>query len=165
VKKTIYIMLTTILLSLTDVYSQDRAPLYNSGKLELPSKYRSLLVQEMIQIDGAMQELVTLIVKGETEKASEAALNIHKSFILKSSLSKKELIKLKSLLPNDFIRMDKSFHRNAKTLSKALKINKLSVSSKIYGEMLNACVGCHSKYAANRFPGLIKNNSNKNKSN
>ncbi|GBD90821.1 hypothetical protein BMS3Abin04_01541 [bacterium BMS3Abin04] len=164
-KKTKYLVLTLILVSLTNAYSQNRYPFSETGKLELPSKYRLLLVQEMIQIDSAMQKLVPLMVKGESEKASETALKIHNSFILKSALSKKELKNLKSLLPNDFIKMDRYFHRSAKKLSEALKINKLSESTNIYGKMLNACIGCHSKYAHNRFPELIKNNRNKNKSN
>ncbi len=154
-----------MLISLTDVFPQTGKRLRATGKIDIPAKYKLLLIQEMVHIDSAMQSLVSLIAKGETTKASKIALNIHNSFILKSKLSRNELKELKSFLPVGFIQMDKAFHKKAKKLSETLKVNKPNKSTKIYGEMLNACMNCHSKYAAERFPKLIKNNSNKNKSN
>lgn len=151
-------ILLTLIITTTMLFPNGTENRTQEEKLQLPEKFRTVLVKEMIEIENGMRNLVSLMARGELEKASVLADKIHDSFILKSSLTKEELKELVGLLPQEFIRTDRAFHGNAKKLSEALKLKQLSESAKIYGEMLNGCLTCHSEYAADKFQGLVKLN-------
>ncbi|HED10139.1 MAG TPA: hypothetical protein ENJ10_05595 [Caldithrix abyssi] len=123
--------------------------------IELPPRYGQLLKEEMNKIDAGMKMLLSLMVRGETERAAALADTIHNSFILKQSLNKDELKELVSYLPGDFVQLDRTFHGNAKKLAEALRRSDIKESGQIYGAMFNGCISCHSRFAADKFPGLI----------
>ncbi|MBD3225661.1 MAG: hypothetical protein GF313_13110 [Caldithrix sp.] len=122
--------------------------------LDLPVEFQTLLRQEMRQIEKGMKHLLTDLVRGRPNQAERMAQRIHNSFILKQQLSKQELKQLIKLLPDEFVRRDRIFHKQAKQLAEASKENNFQKSAKIYGQMVNGCVGCHSRFAAERFPKM-----------
>lgn len=122
--------------------------------LSLSPKYRRLLQQEMLKIEGGMHTLLSHLVRGRNKQAAETALKIHNSFILKQELSKKELQDLQSQLPKPFIKMDKTFHKQAKQLGEACRVGDTPKAMSIYGKMTSGCTTCHARYATDRFPGL-----------
>ncbi len=122
--------------------------------LQLPPEFQTLLRREMRQIETGMQALLAHLAQGKADKAEAMARRIHNSFILKQELSKQELKQLVKLLPDDFVKRDRAFHNRAKKLARAAGGKNLQAGTKIFGEMVAGCVGCHSRYATNRFPGL-----------
>ncbi len=155
------IIALTLLGTAAVVYSKGASNEPRVKRLQLPENFKTLLVAEMRQIEYAMRDLIPLMARGELVEASKLADKIHNSFILKSSLSPNELKELIGLLPKDFITMDRAFHKNAKMLSEALKLCQTDRSTKIYGDMLNGCITCHTEYASGKFTGLVKLNKNK----
>lgn len=125
-----------------------------STQIDLPPNFRSVLQQEMQEIESGVQLLLNHLARGEAQNAADIAMQIHKSFILKQSLSPEELQQLVSLLPAGFVRMDRAFHSNARKLAEAARQNDFTTGIKIYGEMVQACVSCHTQYAIEKFPGL-----------
>ncbi len=131
----------------------------DSQEVKLPPKFKNLLKEEMLQIQDAMQRLVPLLTTGNTE-AADLAVQIHNSFILKKSLSKEELQELISLLPKDFVKLDRAFHTKAKDLAATVRNNDFITDGIIYGEMVSGCINCHSHYASQMFPGLTESEKN-----
>jgi len=123
-------------------------------KINLPEKYRLLLRNEMREIQVAMQRLVPMITQGQTKPATQLAEQIHTSFILKQSLSPGELKELVTLLPKDFVQLDRAFHADAKQLAEASARSDFKTSGDIYGRMINGCIHCHSTFASEQFPNL-----------
>ena len=125
-------------------------------ELKLTPKFQELLKNEMREIQSAMQEILTSIAKGESEKTARLAEQIHNSFILKNVLSKNELKQLVTLLPANFVKIDRVFHSDAAKLAEAAKQSDFARSAEIFGGMVNACVNCHSRFANVEFPELQK---------
>lgn len=140
-----------------EVASQDTgATEITAGQLKLPPHFLDILRQEMIQLSGGMGALLTYMVRGEADQAAQIAMNIHDSFILKQELSEEEMKELVSLLPEKFIRLDRGFHELSAEISAALKNGDFEKSGRIYGQMVGACLNCHTQFAAERFPGLAQ---------
>ena len=130
--------------------AQKNAPKQKKAKtkgLELPTHFRELLKAEMNKIDGAMKALLTDLVVGRPDKAAELANNIHQSFILKQKLSPEELKKLVGHLPRPFIKLDRAFHGQAKTLAGLARKRRFPAAARLYGKMVQGCVTCHQRYA------------------
>lgn len=125
-------------------------------KLELPERFLNILREEMNQLNGGMGALFSYMVRGQGQEAAAIAMNIHNSFILKQELSKEELSQLVSLLPEQFVNLDRGFHQLAEEISVTLNNGELKKSAQIYGQMVDACVNCHSQFATERFPGFQK---------
>ncbi|MCA9732679.1 cytochrome c [candidate division KSB1 bacterium] len=125
-------------------------------ELKLSPKFQNVLKKEMLEIQTAMQKILPLLAKGESEKTAQLAKQIHNSFILKQTLTPDELKALVKLLPAPFIKIDRAFHDQASKLAKAAKQSNFKKSSEIYGRLVNACVNCHSQFAHELFPGLKK---------
>ena len=138
----------------TDIIENEKE-ITDSEEVKLPPKFKNLLKEEMLQIQDAMQRLVPFLATGNTE-AADLAEQIHNSFILKKSLSKKELKELISLLPKGFVKLDRAFHTKAKDLAAAVRKNDFITGGEIYGEMVSGCINCHSNYATKLFPGLTE---------
>lgn len=126
----------------------------SAQQISLPSPYLDLLRKEMQQIESGMQLLLDYLARGEADKASNIALQIHDSFILKQSLSKEDLQELISLLPQGFVETDRNFHRKAKQLAEEIGRDDFNAAAELYGKMVQECVTCHSQYAKEKFTGF-----------
>lgn len=123
-------------------------------ELELPPRYRNLLRAEMREIEGAMQELLGSLARGEAEDGALLARRIEQSFILRRELSAEERRELQDLLPEELLRLDHAFHGEAGALAGALERRDFQAASESYAAMSRGCVDCHSRFAAERFPGF-----------
>lgn len=130
----------------------DQAP----TALVLPEHLRTILTAEMRLLASGMGALLVDLSKGETDRATSVARQIRDSFILKQQLSPEELGDLVSLLPDGFIAIDKSFHADADEIVKAASAGDFALAIRHYASMSQACVSCHTTYASDRFPRLIR---------
>ncbi len=162
-KSRIQIITVLILLLITGCVKnkeeKDSVDVVNKSKttiaeeLKLPAKYKELLTAEMMKIQSAMQTLLPLLTAGNSD-AADLSMQIHNSFILKQSLTKEELKELISLLPKDFVKLDRTFHADAKALADAVNQSDFNTAGRIYGKMISGCINCHSRYASKKFSGL-----------
>jgi cytochrome c556 len=116
----------------------------------------SLLNQEMGLIQKGMMDLVPAIAAGEWNKVATIGKKIEASFILKQKLTEAQKEELHQVLPEQFVEMDKDFHKAAGMLARAAEMKNADVVNFYFYKMNDACVSCHGKYAAERFPGLAK---------
>lgn len=134
----------------SEIHSNEAKP----EKLELPEHLLNILRIEMQQIDSGMGNLLSSLAQGNAEEAVKVAEHLHNTYILKQRLSKQDLKQLISLLPADFVKLDRGFHGNAQKIAEAVKQNDFETAVKLYSEMAQACVACHKQYAFTRFPNL-----------
>jgi len=116
----------------------------------------ALLNQEMRLIQQGMMDMVPAIVAGEWDRVSDISQKIKASFILKQKLTDTQKEELHRVLPQQFIEMDMDFHKSAGMLAHAAEMKNADVVNFYFYKMNVACVSCHGKYAAKRFPGLAK---------
>ena len=115
----------------------------------------ALLNQEMGLIQQGMIDMVPAIAAGEWHKVSAIGQKIKASFILKQKLTDAQKEELHRVLPQQFIEMDMAFHKSAGMLAHAAEMKNTDVVNFYFYKMNAACVSCHSKYAAERFPGFV----------
>lgn len=121
---------------------------------ELPPEIRSLLQEEMVQIDAAMKVIHGSIVRGEHEVVEKQGKAIHDSFILQQSLTPEGRKALKNAVPDEFLQLDQGFHALAAELSSSGGRKDTAAQLKIFGQLTQACVSCHSRYVSERFDGF-----------
>lgn len=121
---------------------------------ELTPKLRGLLIKEMVQIDQAMQEIFSAIVRGQHATVADKGQAIHDSFILKQSLTKEDRQDLKAAVPPEFLQMDAHLHELSASLAEAGRSEDTPRQLELFSRMTDACVACHSTYTTDRFPGL-----------
>ena len=126
----------------------------SSQGIQLSSDLHALLNQEMGLIQKGMMDMVPAIASGEWDKVSSIGQEIKASFILKQKLTKAQKEELQQVLPEQFIEMDMDFHKSAGMLAHAAEMKNADVVNFYFYKMNAACVSCHGKYAAGRFPGL-----------
>jgi hypothetical protein len=124
--------------------------------VELSPDLKALLNQEMALIEKGMMELIPVIAAGEWEDAASIGNQIKASFILKQKLTASQKEELHRVLPERFVEMDQDFHKSAGMLAHAAEMKNADVVSFYFYKMNAACVSCHSKFAAARFPGLVQ---------
>ncbi len=124
-------------------------------KIHLSADLRALLGQEMMAIENGMKNLVPAISSGEWENVSSIALKIRDSFIMKQKLTETQKEELHRVLPHQFIEMDQDFHNSAGMLAHAAEMKNADVVNFYFYKLNTACVACHTKYAGERFPGLV----------
>lgn len=117
----------------------------------LSTELRSLLQKEMIAIDAAMKQIVSLNAAGDTQKISKLAKQMKESFILKQSLTQNQRHELHTALPVDFIRQDEKFHYYAGMLEHVSENKKSELIPFYYAKLFEACASCHQTYAKHRF--------------
>ena len=122
--------------------------------VELSPALVTLLNQEMALIQKGMMDLIPVIAAGEWEDAASIGKQIKASFILKQKLTASQKEELHRVLPELFVEMDQDFHKSAGMLAHAAEMKNADVVSFYFYKMNAACVTCHSKFAAARFPGL-----------
>lgn len=125
-----------------------------TNPFDLPPETARLLRQEMLQLDTGMHTLHSALVRGDGDTAAETAQKIHDSFILKQELSKEELKALVAAVPEDFVERDRAFHKLSAELAEAARAGNFDDAAGLYGRMTDACVGCHTAHAPERFPAL-----------
>ena len=128
------------------------------NKMLLSADLRNLLGEEMVAIENGMKNLVPAISSGEWEKVASIAQNISNSFIMKQKLTTAQKDELHRVLPSQFIEMDQGFHNSAGMLAHAAGMKNADVVNFYFFKLNSACVACHTKYATERFPGLVKGN-------
>ena len=127
-----------------------------SQGVQLSPDLHALLNQEMGLIQQGIMDMVPAIAAGEWDKVSTIGQKIKKSFILKQKLTDAQKEELHRVLPQQFIEMDLDFHKSAGMLAHAAEMKNADVVNFYFYKMNAACVTCHAKYAAGRFPGLAK---------
>ena len=127
-----------------------------SQGVKLSPSLLTLLNQEMKLIQQGIMDLVPAIAAGEWDKASALGEKIKKSFILKQKLTDAQKEELHRVLPQPFIEMDMDFHKSAGMLAHAAEMRNADVVNFYLYKLNAACVSCHGKFAAERFPGLSK---------
>ena len=134
----------------------DHAPAVVAGENSLPlsDTLKQLLQQEMRAVQQGMQQLVPAISSGAWSDVAFIGRKIQGSYILKQQLSAEQKHALHQALPDEFIRLDHSFHQSAGMLAHAAEMHNADVVSFYYYKLTDACVQCHSRYAGYRFPGL-----------
>jgi len=137
-----------------DHHGHDAENTVRPETLQLPENLAAVLRMEMIEISNNMGPLLDHLARGNSAEAARIADKIQNSFILKQQLSSDELKELVSLLPTDFVTLDRSFHGTAGKLASAVRKNDFTSAAALYSKMAVACVACHGEYATNRFPGL-----------
>lgn len=121
---------------------------------ELPSELRALLQKEMVQVDAAMKSIHGAIIRGNHQVVKEKGRAIHESFILEQSMTPEKRKALKSAVPKKFLKLDQQFHQLAARLADSGGAKDTARQQKIFGQMTQACVTCHSRYVSDRFDGL-----------
>ncbi len=141
-----------------NAHETDHGEVHSNGarpeKLELPEHLLTMLRQEMQQIDSGMGILLSALAQGNAEESVQVAEHLHNTFILKQRLSQQDLKQLISLLPAEFVNLDRAFHGNAKKIAEAVKEKNFEAAVNLYSEMAQACVTCHKQYALTRYPNL-----------
>ncbi|MBW2475932.1 MAG: cytochrome c [Deltaproteobacteria bacterium] len=127
-----------------------------SQGVQLSPSLLALLNQEMRLIQQGIMDMVPAIAAGEWDKVSALGQKIKESFILKQKLTDAQKEELHRVLPQQFIEMDMDFHKSAGMLAHAAEMKNADVVNFYFYKMNAACVSCHGKYAASRFPGLSK---------
>ena len=127
-----------------------------SQGIHLSADLLALLNQEMGLIQQGMMDMVPATAAGEWDKVSAIGTKIKESFILKQKLTEAQKEELHRVLPQQFIDMDMDFHKSAGMLAHAAERKNADVVNFYLYKMNAACVSCHGKYAAKRFPGLAK---------
>jgi hypothetical protein len=127
-----------------------------SQGVRLSTELLSLLNQEMVLIQKGMMDLVPAIAAGEWNKVVTIGKKIEENFILKQKLTDAQKDELHHVLPERFVEMDMDFHQSAGMLAHAAEMKNPDVVNFYFYKMNVACVSCHGKYAAERFPGLAK---------
>jgi hypothetical protein len=127
-----------------------------SQRVQLSPDLLVLINQEMALIQQGIMDMVPAIAAGEWVKVSTLGQKIKESFILKQKLTDAQKEELHRVLPQQFIEMDMDFHKSAGMLAHAAEMKNADVVNFYFYKMNAACVSCHGKYAAERFPGLAK---------
>jgi hypothetical protein len=134
-------------------HAHNMKPLTSQG-VTLSVDLLALLNKEMGLIQESMMDLVPAIAAGEWDKISTIGQKIKASFILKQKLTEAQKEELNQVLPPQFVEMDMDFHKSAGILAHAAGMKNADIVNFYFYKMNSACVSCHGKYAAERFPGL-----------
>lgn len=121
---------------------------------KLPDKVRALLVEEMIAVLGATQDITDALIRGEDDVVAERAQAIHDSFILQQEMTASDRQALLEAVPEGFVKRDRAFHTLTGNLAEAARAGNRARQQELFGQMVGACVDCHGRYATNRFPGF-----------
>jgi len=123
---------------------------------KLTPKLLDLLRQEMAQVLAASQDILAAMVAGDHAAVAERAQQIHDSFILQQSLTEQDREDLMAAVPPEFVELDRAFHQMSGELAGAGRAEDAKREVATFNQMTDACVACHSRFAADRFPGLAQ---------
>lgn len=115
---------------------------------------QQLFSSEMLALQAGMMEMVPLYVAGKLQEIAVIAGNMEDSLVLKKNLTRSQMHELHTKLPASFLAQDRQFHYLAGMLEHVAEAGKIELVGFYIAKMGEACVACHSTYAANRFPNL-----------
>lgn len=149
-----HLMLLTLCITLLSsaTLAQDTAPINVGSKL--PPRVKGLLIQEMNALSGAINKILDALVRGQDDIVAKNAQAIHDSFILKKEMTPEDKKGLLNAVPAAFVKQDRAFHALGGQLAEAARKGDKAQQQKLFSNLVNACVSCHTQYAADRFPGL-----------
>ncbi len=125
-----------------------------SGVENLSSELRGLLSKEMQSLQQGMMSIIPAYVSGNWDEIEIIAGKMKNSYILKQSLTEKQMKELHTSLSHEFIKKDQRFHYLAGMLEHAAKNKKPELINFYFSEMNEACVDCHISFAKHKFPAL-----------
>ena len=99
------------------------------------------------------------IAAGEHHRVMSTGRAIRDSFIMKQSLTSQDKQTLMSVLPPEFVRLDRRFHGQAGKLAHAAESRDSELQLFYFNSMLESCVACHSRFASDTFPGLSEDSA------
>jgi hypothetical protein len=123
---------------------------------ELPPRVRGLLREEMNAIEGATQEILDALIRGENELVARKAQAIHDSFILAQEMTPADRKALNQAVPKAFIERDRAFHELTGRLAEAGRAGDVERQRALFADMVAACAACHGRYATDRFPAFTE---------
>jgi hypothetical protein len=128
--------------------------------LNLPVDIKQLLKKEMLAVEKGMQKLINTIAAGDWQKTAEIGKQIQASYLMKQKLSDEQLKELHHILPEQFVKLDHSFHHYAGMLAHAAEVKNAEVVSFYFYKMNDSCIQCHSSYARSKFTGFSVSSEN-----
>ncbi len=128
----------------------------SNQEFRLSPELRQLLVAEMLAVRDGMMSLIPAISSGNWQAIAEIGRKLHDSYIMKQKLSKSQIEELHHSLPVGFLALDHSFNHSAGMLAHAAEEKNTDVVNFYFFKLNEACVSCHSKFAAHRFPGFAR---------
>ena len=129
--------------------------------IKLSPDTAELLVKEMRELQTGMNKIVPALVAGEWQKIVVIGNQMKDSYIMKKSLTREQMHELHMSLPEDFQKLDHSFHESAGLLAQAASKQNYEQASYYYFKMTEACVNCHTLYATHKFPEFLKSSKQK----
>jgi hypothetical protein len=123
--------------------------------IRLSADTRELLVREMRELQSGMNKIVPALVAGEWKKIVTIGNQMKDSYIMKKSLTRDQMHELHTSLPEEFQKLDHSFHESAGLLAQAAGEQNYEQVSYYYYKITEACVNCHTLYATHTFPEFI----------
>ncbi|HET6522560.1 MAG TPA: hypothetical protein VFG47_22460, partial [Geminicoccaceae bacterium] len=121
---------------------------------QLTPRLRELLQQEMQAILSASHEILDAVVTGDHAVVADRAQRIRESFIMEQSLTEQDQADLMAAVPPDFIELDEAFHGLAASLAEAGRAADEALEARYFGQMVESCVACHSRFATDVFPSF-----------
>lgn len=132
--------------------------------IELPADIKKLLREEMEMILHEMEYLNLQLASGKFQAIEKSGKALRDGYIMKQQLTNEQKYILMQRLPEEFKALDHDFHRHAGLLAEAASQRDAELVNFYIYKMNEGCVACHSRFAAERFPGfdLSDTNSEKN---
>jgi hypothetical protein len=125
-----------------------------SGIESLSPELRELLKNEMLALQKGMMSIIPAYVAGNWSEIENIAQEMKNSYILKKSLTDKQVKELHTSLPESFIKLDQHFHYLAGMLNHAAKSKKSELVGFYFSKLSENCVSCHAQYAVHKFPAF-----------
>jgi hypothetical protein len=122
--------------------------------ISLSAETRDLLRREMNEIKLGMESLVSAIAAGDWQTIKATGRRIKHTYIFKKQLTQQQKQELHNILPPGFKELDKRFHYYAGMLAHVAEERDRELVNYYFYKMNESCGSCHSKYAAERFPGF-----------
>ena len=128
----------------------------NHPTAALSPELRTLLVKEMQMLRSGMADVSGHLATADWASIADIAKKMKDGFILRKSISERQVHELHRALPPEFIKIDMRFHETAGKLAHAAERKDGELAFFYYTRMLDTCMSCHSQFAAPRFPGYAK---------
>jgi hypothetical protein len=125
-----------------------------SGVESLSPELRELLKNEMLALQKGMMSIIPAYVAGNWSEIEKIAQKMKSSYILKKSLTDKQVEELHTSLPASFIKLDQHFHYLSGMLNRAAKNKKSELVGFYFSKLSESCVSCHAQYAVHKFPAF-----------
>jgi hypothetical protein len=128
------------------------------GVESLSPETRSLLREEMLEIQSGMMSVIAAYASGDLEEIASIAKSIEDSYILRQKMSRQQMHELHQKLPSAFVQLDQQFHVYAGSLADAATSSNGELVVFYYSKLVESCSACHSKHAKHRFPAFRERN-------